>query len=177
MALPVVDASAVMQRAIRHTNAPHPELEAELQQEHAKIVPKVETKTEQQVNGHPSVSATSQRLATRPERHAPISSDADRVHLHTNGCTSSASHIPHNRKAGFEQGIVESGILRSLHDAAPSYVPQEQQDGPANSVERRVSKASSPRRCQSLGEAPDNSQGGGGGGTETTSRTCNHTLG
>lgn len=31
-----------MQKAIGHTNAPHPELEAELQQEYAKIVPKVE---------------------------------------------------------------------------------------------------------------------------------------
>jgi hypothetical protein len=34
-----------MQRAIGQTNAPHPELEAELQEEIAKIVPKVEQGT------------------------------------------------------------------------------------------------------------------------------------
>ncbi|KAJ4990190.1 hypothetical protein SVAN01_04281 [Stagonosporopsis vannaccii] len=33
---------SMMQKAISHTNAPHPEFEAELQQEYARIIPKVE---------------------------------------------------------------------------------------------------------------------------------------
>lgn len=72
-----------MQKAIGHTNAPHPELEAELQQEYAQILPKVRRGTvskaeadhlhslEARTHGHTErggLAATAQSVAAKYER-------------------------------------------------------------------------------------------------------------
>ncbi|KAH6638030.1 hypothetical protein C7974DRAFT_152722 [Boeremia exigua] len=80
---------SIMQKAIGHTNAPHPELEAELQQEYAKIIPKVErgivTKAEAdrlhsleaRAHGHTErggLTAIAQSVVARRQRQVSISS-------------------------------------------------------------------------------------------------------
>ncbi|KAJ4362817.1 hypothetical protein N0V95_001191 [Ascochyta clinopodiicola] len=97
-----------MQKAIGHINAPHPELEAELQQEYAKIVPKVErgivTKAEAdhlhsleaRAHGHTErggLTAMAQSVAARHERRASISSSTGNVRSRT----SSRTFTPHEQ--------------------------------------------------------------------------------
>lgn len=97
-----------MQKAIGHTNAPHPELEAELQQEYAKIVPKVErgivTKAEAdhlhsleaRAHGHTErggLTAIAQSVAARRERQASISSSSSTMRSRAN----SRSFTPHKQ--------------------------------------------------------------------------------
>jgi|SRR5690242_16560589 len=91
-----------MQKALGHTNAPHPELEAELQQEYAKIVPKVErgvvTKAEAdhlhsleaRAYGHTEkggLTATAQSVAARRECQTSVSGLSDGVRSRTNSHT------------------------------------------------------------------------------------------
>lgn len=100
--LSAANASTEMQRAIGHTNAPHPELEAELQQEYAKIVPRVErgivTKDEAdhlhsleaRAHGHTErggIAAIAQSVAAKRERQAPISSVSDNNRSRANSRT------------------------------------------------------------------------------------------
>lgn len=97
-----------MQKAIGHTNAPHPELEAELQQEYAKIVPKVErgivTKAEAdhlhsleaRAHGHTErggLTAIAQSVAARRERQASIGSSSGTMRSRAN----SRSFTPHKQ--------------------------------------------------------------------------------
>ena len=79
-----------MQKAIGQTNAPHPELEAELQEEFARIVPKVEQGTvtkeeadhlhslEARAHGHTEkggLTAVAQSVAAKRERALSLSDD------------------------------------------------------------------------------------------------------
>lgn len=95
----LTDANIVMQKAIGHTNAPHPELEAEFQQEYAKIIPKVErgvvTKAEAdhlhsleaRAYGHTEkggLTATAQSVAARRESQTSISGSSNGVRSRTN---------------------------------------------------------------------------------------------
>ncbi|KAJ4324825.1 hypothetical protein N0V94_001054 [Neodidymelliopsis sp. IMI 364377] len=97
-----------MQKAVGHTNAPHPELEAELQQEYAKIVPKVErgvvTKAEAdhlhsleaRAHGHTErggITAIAQSVAARRGRQASVSSGTGGVRSRANS-KPSAPHQP-----------------------------------------------------------------------------------
>ncbi|KZM22168.1 uncharacterized protein EKO05_0002081 [Ascochyta rabiei] len=97
-----------MQKAIGHTNAPHPELEAELQQEYAKIVPKVErgivTKAEAdhlhsleaRAHGHTErggLTAIAQSVAARHERRGSVSSSTGNVRSRA----SSRTFMPHEQ--------------------------------------------------------------------------------
>lgn len=109
-----------MQKAIGHTNAPHPELEAELQQEYAKIVPKVErgvvTKAEAdrlhsleaRTHGHTErggLTAIAQSVAARCERRASISSSSGDVRSHAN----SRTFTPH-KQLHHDTGMIASRV-------------------------------------------------------------------
>lgn len=91
-----------MQKAIGHTNAPHPELEAELQQEYAKIVLRVERGTvtkaeadrlhslEARAHGHTErggLTAIAQSVAARCDRRSSICSTSGIVRSRANSRT------------------------------------------------------------------------------------------
>jgi hypothetical protein len=74
--------SAVMQQAMNRANAPHPELQAELQQEYARIVPKVE-RTDAE-NSHPhaftrQVNGHTQDTGARHRRQISSRSDSSNI--------------------------------------------------------------------------------------------------
>ncbi|KAF2682455.1 hypothetical protein K458DRAFT_59056 [Lentithecium fluviatile CBS 122367] len=97
-----------MQKAIGQTNAPHPELEVELQKEFAKIVPKVEQGTvtkeeadhlhslEARAHGHTEkggLTAAAQSVAAKRERALSLSDNTNA------GPTANAKSIPAEQSA------------------------------------------------------------------------------
>ncbi|KAJ8118217.1 hypothetical protein OPT61_g763 [Boeremia exigua] len=100
---------SMMQKAISHTNTPHPELAAELQQEHATIVPKLErgivTKAEAdhshslevQANAHiekGDINALAQSTAARCERKPSTDSASSNSRPHSGYRTSTPQEPP-----------------------------------------------------------------------------------
>jgi hypothetical protein len=117
-----------MQKAIGHTNAPHPELEAELQQEYAKIVPKVKRgdvtraeadhlhSLEARTHGHTErggLTAIAQSVAARCERKASIGSGSDNSRPHANS-RALTTHKQSQHSAVFDlpenEAVVKSNI-------------------------------------------------------------------
>jgi hypothetical protein len=99
-----------MQKAIGQTNAPHPELEAELQEEFARIVPKVEQGTvtkeeadhlhslEARAHGHTEkggLTAVAQSVAAKRERALSLS---DNTNANPNPAEQSAADKEANLK-------------------------------------------------------------------------------
>lgn len=114
-----------MQRAIGHTNASHPELEAELQQLYAKIVPKVElgvvTKAEAdhlhsleaRTHGHTErggLAAIAQSVAARRERQVSKGNSSGKVQTHNNSRTFTPRKQPyHSAEIDFPRTEAEEG--------------------------------------------------------------------
>ncbi|KAF2627933.1 hypothetical protein BU25DRAFT_340957 [Macroventuria anomochaeta] len=161
-----------MQKAIGHTNAPHPELEAELQQEYAKIVPKVErgivTKAEAdhlhsleaRAHGHTErggLTAIAQSVAARRERQASISSGSSNVRSRANSRTFTPHKQSHHdtgmdhHKAEVENSRVQNGAV--VADAIHS---KEQRSPEKCGV---LPSNASMRRYQSLSESTNTTRG------------------
>jgi hypothetical protein len=99
-----------MQRAVGHTNAPHPELEAELQEEIAKIEPKVVEGTvtiqeanhlhslEARAHGHTEkggITSVAQSVAAKRERQLSLSSGSSPIGARSRA--SSKTFTPHEQ--------------------------------------------------------------------------------
>lgn len=119
-----------MQQATHRANAPHPELQAELQQEYARIVPKVErstiTKAESnasqnlkwQANGHAQPTGTIRRRQLSPRSDSSnISPRATRQHgdLRRDSGLESLEHI--------KDGMVESQAALALLSLSERHSP------------------------------------------------------
>jgi hypothetical protein len=108
-----------MQRAIGQTNAPHPELEAELQEEIAKIVPKVEQGTvtkeesdhlhslEARAHGHTEkggITSVAQSVAAKRERALSLSDNTN-----ANGNANRAEHTITDEERRAKQSVANKG--------------------------------------------------------------------
>jgi hypothetical protein len=162
-----------MQKAIGHTNAPHPELEAELQQEYAKIVPKVErgvvTKAEAdylhsleaRTHGHTErggLTAIAQSVAARRERRSSVSSGGSNARSRAN----SRTFTPH-KQAHYDTGVdlsrAESDNWRTQSIAAATNAlrSREQRSPEKGGV---TPSSASRKRLQSLSESTNTTRGG-----------------
>ncbi|KAF3046430.1 hypothetical protein E8E12_008704 [Didymella heteroderae] len=161
-----------MQKAIGHTNAPHPELEAELQQEYAKIVPKVErgvvTKAEAdrlhsleaRAHGHTErggLTAIAQSVAARRERQSSVSS----VGSNTRSREDNRIFTPHKQSSyDTEANLprVESDNWRAQSVAAATNAlrPREQRSPDKDGV---IPTSASRKRVQSLSESTNATRG------------------
>lgn len=119
-----------MQKVIGHTNAPHPEVEAELQEEIAKVEPKIAQGTvtkaeadhlhslEVRAHGHTEkggITATAQSIVAKRERQLSLSGDSKAV-LHPN---SEQSHSKNKVTMSPEQQSQhdrENNLLRAKDD-------------------------------------------------------------
>lgn len=162
-----------MQKAIGHTNAPHPELEAELQQEYAKIVPKAErgvvTKAEAdhlhsleaRAHGHTErggLTAIAQSVAAKRERRSSVSSGGSNARSRAN----SRAFTPH-KQAHYDTAAdvprVESDNWRAQSvAAATNALRSREQRSPEKSGLTPTS--ASRKRLQSLSESTNTTRGG-----------------
>jgi hypothetical protein len=112
-----------MQSALSHRNAPHPELEAELQQEYAQIQPKIERGTvssaeaghlhslEIRTHGHTekgSLAAIAQSVAAKSEHRLSSSNDSGSglVHITNRSSHSQAERCPQNEEISASEVIM-----------------------------------------------------------------------
>ncbi|KAJ4382653.1 hypothetical protein N0V86_001875 [Didymella sp. IMI 355093] len=162
-----------MQKAIGHTNAPHPELEAELQQEYAKIVPKVErgvvTKAEAdhlhslEARAHGrtergGLTAIAQSVAARRERRPSVSSDGSNSRSHAN----SRAFTPHKQSqydvgADLPRTETENWRAQSVAAATNALLSKEQRSPEKGGV---MPSSTSRKRLQSLSESTNSTRGG-----------------
>lgn len=162
-----------MQKAIGHTNAPHPELEAELQQEYAKVVPKAErgvvTKAEAdqlhsleaRAHGHTErggLTAIAQSVAARRERRSSVSSGSGNARSRAN----SRTFTPHKQPlydVGADLPKIETGNWRiqSIATATNALHSREQRSPEKGGV---APSSASRRRLQSLSESTNTTRGG-----------------
>ena len=145
-----------MQQAMHRTHAPHPELQAELQQEYARIVPKVErstmTKAESnasqtlkgQANGHAQPTSTIRRRQISPRSDSSnISPRATRQYgeLRRDSGLESLEHI--------KDGMVESQAALALLSLSERCSPGREGSISPNYVDG----------CRSLSDAADATTG------------------
>lgn len=162
-----------MQKAIGRTNAPHVELEAKLQQEYARIVPKVErgvdTKAkadhlhslETRGQGHAErggLTAIAQSMASRHEKKPSASSSGGNARSRAN----SRTLTPHKQShcdVDFDTPGTEAENRRaqSVAAAIKALRPSEQRSPEKGGV--RPSCASS-KHLQSLSESTNTTRGG-----------------
>jgi hypothetical protein len=162
-----------MQKAIGHTNAPHPELEAELQQEYAKIVPKVErgvvTKAEAdhlhsleaRAHGHTErggLTAIAQSVAARRERRPSVSSGGSNSRSRAN----SRAFTPH-KQSHYDMGAdlpkteTENWRAQSVAAATNALLSKEQRSPEKGGV---MPSSASLKHLQSLSESTNSTRGG-----------------
>ncbi|KAJ4402941.1 hypothetical protein N0V91_006852 [Didymella pomorum] len=161
-----------MQKAIGHTNAPHPELEAELQQEYAGIVHKVDcgvvTKAEAdhlhsieaRAHGHTErggLTAIAHSVAARRERRSSVSSGGSNARSRANSRTFTPSKQAHY-DIGAPPPSVESDNWRVQSIAVAT--------NPLRSKEQRspekgglTPSSASRKRLQSLSESTNTTRG------------------
>ncbi|KAF3001496.1 hypothetical protein E8E13_008884 [Curvularia kusanoi] len=116
-----------MQKAISHTQAPHPELQAEIQQQYARIVPKVEATTtgnagysdahspKKQTNGHiePNGSEiTSHSTSVDCGQQALNNGDGQVAHETTNNKNAATADVqkPDETSENISKQIAESAV-------------------------------------------------------------------
>lgn len=163
MAFPAADHGSVMERAIGHTKAPHPELEAELQQEYAKIVPKVErgvvtrTESENQDNGNTEGVGANDMSRPSLARRELLSSVLGTVRHRTNGCTST-SYKDSTHDTLPEPRPVHITTRKAHNDEGPVYVFRPKEQSSSEQSGRKSPKLST-RRCQSFGETANRTAG------------------
>jgi hypothetical protein len=176
-------AHAEMQKAVGHTNAPHPELEAELQQEYAKIVPKVErgvvTKAEAdhlhsleaRAHGHTErggITAIAQSVAARRERQASVSSGTGNVRSRANS-KPSTPYKPALLNAEQTSPKIQGEPMRTADDSVGQQdidgVHSQQQRTHGYPEKRKVSATPpsviSARRYQSLSDSTNTTRASG----------------
>ncbi|KAF1932083.1 uncharacterized protein M421DRAFT_54615 [Didymella exigua CBS 183.55] len=162
-----------MQKAIGHTNAPHPELEAELQQEYAKIVPKVErgvvTKAEAdhlhsleaRAHGHTErggLTAIAQSVAARHERRSSVSSGGNIVRSRANSRTFTPHKQPHyDTGLDLSKADPENWRAHSIAAANTALRSREQRSPEKGGV---TPSSASRKRLQSLSESTNTTRGG-----------------
>lgn len=159
-----------MQQAMHRTHAPHPELQAELQQEYARIVPKVERSTiikaesnasqtlKGQANGHAQPTSTIRRRQISPRSDSSnISSRATRQYgeLRRDSGLESLEHI--------KDGMVESQAALALLSLSERHSP-----GRDGSIEPNYVDG-----CRFLSDAADAAPGNEGHDT-TLPQPSNH---
>jgi hypothetical protein len=135
--------SAVMQQAIIRANAPHPELQAKLQQEYARIVPKVE-RTDAE-NSHPhaftrQVNGYTQDTGARHRRQISSRSDSSNI------SPRATRHQERLRRVSDPESL--DGMARS--QAALALLSLSEQHSPETST--GTSSNSYVDRCRSLDE-------------------------
>ncbi|XPS70743.1 hypothetical protein M3J09_002945 [Ascochyta lentis] len=161
-----------MQKALGHTNAPHPELEAELQQEYAKIVPKVErgivTKAEAdhlhsleaRAHGHTErggLTAIAQSVAARRERQVSVSSSSSNVRSRASSRTFTSQEQPHH-DIEVDPPKAEAEKPRAQNSAGTQCEADDLHTREHRSPEKETMSATahsitSPRRLQSLSDS------------------------
>lgn len=167
------DLKAEMQKAIGHTNAPHPELEAELQQEYARIVPKVErgvvTKEEAdhlhsleaRAHGHTErggLTAIAQSVAARRERRCSVSSGGSSPRSRENSRTFTASRQAHYDTVATPPSF-ESDNWRAQYIATKTNALHSGEQRPSDKGGATPSSASR-KRLQSLSDSTNTTRGG-----------------
>lgn len=166
--LVLANISAVMQQAISRANAPHPELQAELQQEYARIVPKVERSEAEnsdppaskgQVNGHGQATGT--RLRRQVSARSDSSNISPRATRHQEGLRRVSDPESLER-------LIDGMAERQAALALLSLMEQHSSERDGNTSPNLAEK---PRR--SLSDTTDFPLGNGGHHTEL-SRADNH---
>lgn len=167
------DVNVEMQIAIGYTNAPHPELEAELQQEYAKIVPKVEcgvvTKAEADhlrsleacAHGHRErggLTAIAQSVAARRERRSSFSSGGNNA----GSCANSRTLTPHKHTlydiaADVSRVESDNWTAQSIPAATNALRSRDQRSPKKSGV---TPTSASRQRVQSLSESTNTTHGG-----------------
>lgn len=163
-----------MQKAVGHTNAPNPELEAELQQEYTKIVPMVErgavTKAEAdrlhsleaRAHGHTEkggLTAMAQSVAARCERRPSVSSGGSNSRSRANSRTFTPhKQLHHDDDFDPPKIEAENWSVQGVA-AATTALRLREQRSPEKSG---VTPSSAPmKRLQSLSESTNTTRGGG----------------
>ena len=168
----LADSNAEMQKVIGYTNAPHPELEAELQQEYAKIVPKVErgivTKAEAdhlhslEARAHDhtergGLTAIAQSVTARRERQASISSVSGNINSRANSRTfTPQKQFHHDTGLDLLKGEAEISRAHSGAVAVDVMHSREQRSPEKSGV---MPSNASLRRYQSLSESTNTTRG------------------
>jgi hypothetical protein len=142
--------SAVMQQAMNRANAPHPELQAELQQEYARIVPKVD-RTDAE-NSHPhaftrQVNGYTQDTSARHRRQISSRSDSSNI------SPRATRHQERLRRVSDPESL--DGMAKS--QAALALLSLSEQHSPEASTE--TSSNTYVDRCRSLDETTNTTPG------------------
>ena len=167
--LVLANISAVMQQAISRANAPHPELQAELQQEYAGIVPKVERSEAENIDPHAvtrQVNGHAQASDTRLRRQISPRSDSSNISPRATRHQEGLRRVPDPESLErLIDGMAESQAALTLLSLREQHSPE--RDG-------SVSPNPSEKPIRSMSDATDFALGNGGHHTALP-RAGNHT--